>query len=1482
MDIIQNIRRQNGVDEDMLARVAKDPQVAQSIAAMRANLERALESLSEELYSKSTHFLYEFIQNADDNTYADGVEPALHLELGLCTLVIRCNEVGFNKENVEAICKIGASTKKNMSGYIGEKGIGFKSVFKVADVVHISSGPFTFKLDKREALGIITPIWSDLLPVEQGWTTFRLQLSNSENVANLATHLKSLKPSILLFLRRLRSLNIDIAFEGTRRNVKIARRDKGEHITNLERVVDGALDLSQDYHAVTHTASTYIGEAKRDGITQSDIVLAFPVGRDGRPDIRTEEVHAFLPLKNFGFHFMIQADFLTSSSREDILTDSQWNIKLREGVVDAFVRAVIEHFRSSTTLEYVWIQYLPSNIVDPFFVRLQDDIVSSLKKIPIIRSATHNYQHPGKVLTVPSCFCDDKGSPLIPEISLPRDTFYLHKGYNTVGDATHLHSLGVKSMDMRLFVDGLERMNLAASRGDLWTNRNSGSWLEAVCRQLLSAFTSSSYELRLLRPRIVALRILPLNDGSWAAASGASTVVFASALDGIPDDIALPTIKPNIPPSSDRYRLFKALGAKPADAKAVANEILALHRGRSASLRRSSLIQHAKFMFTHRDKSISTHELLVMDDQDQIVRGNQVYMDSPGSTTFAMRNVLAGTSARFIHPDYLKEYHGHPKHASWVQWIKDSLGVNVIPRVIDSDGHLSPEFQSMTKRLNSQILLKVLRVFWSQWELSEPTLSQLSKVIVSCEDDTFQPLNNTSLRRGALKNHRRLHFLPISHPEDKGWTFLREVGVTTEADASLFLKLLFRLQSDDCRDASSVTAIYIQLGARFDDDADSIRKAFEQKPLVFLRRADGTDPGRWMPLSKCFWDGPLSILSKARLKAFFSDSSLREFFADKLGVQNAPRALIVDDLKDVAGLWRDKVLPREVVSQVKGLLCDISNEIGDSPQTASRDFGALRDLAIFPAHTKLGTVLLPLNQLYVPTFPSNHKLNEVFTPLVPLLEASSTDINRLDALLRSEVFRECVRFLAFAATSDTVPSGPPIFDTALTQQFARRVEFFERIIHHDILKRTRNKSGCEQLFTQLHNLKISRVESLEQKLCLESHIVPFKVPSHTECDEHQLSILLSNSDPKGDDFSVIAELSTLLGISKDKLNSVVYMPPDNVRRYLDDAGIAELGTSGASGLSSMESTLSDAYTRPASGPSMGTSSAANEEVLPPILAPIKRAHQIEIGTFDELAQAASQSGPGMIHKGASASFARQDIGDLLRYAPTSAAVTITPTTRKSTPLSDSGQESTRASLTTSTSSSMLAQSRNEDVTEFDRENGIRGECFIYAMLRDVYKLPNFDENNWTSELRGCVPEFRPQEPNFKALADFEYADTRGILTGILYGPDRRVAWKDCWPVYHLEVKSTSGAARLPFHMSAHQMDIALNLATRASDVIPAQVYVLLRVSGVRSPQPSLAIYVDLFNALHNGELRIVSDVQVVLGDSLESASETKDVDMDVS
>lgn len=115
----------------------------------------SLAILSDTTYEDRKHFLMELIQNADDADYGSQI-PELHFYITDEGLELFYNETGFTVEDIISITDTGASTKKtkknNSSSFIGEKGIGFKSVFALAKNVEIHSGPWHFMLDKKECI----------------------------------------------------------------------------------------------------------------------------------------------------------------------------------------------------------------------------------------------------------------------------------------------------------------------------------------------------------------------------------------------------------------------------------------------------------------------------------------------------------------------------------------------------------------------------------------------------------------------------------------------------------------------------------------------------------------------------------------------------------------------------------------------------------------------------------------------------------------------------------------------------------------------------------------------------------------------------------------------------------------------------------------------------------------------------------------------------------------------------------------------------------------------------------------------------------------------------------------------------------------------------------------------------------------------------------------------------------------------------------
>lgn len=116
---------------------------------------KSLEILSDTTYQDRKHFLLELIQNADDANF--GMDKAsLNFTIYNDRLELQYNENGFDLDDILAITDTGNSTKtgikKKANSFIGEKGIGFKSVFALAKSVEIHSSDWHFKLKKESCI----------------------------------------------------------------------------------------------------------------------------------------------------------------------------------------------------------------------------------------------------------------------------------------------------------------------------------------------------------------------------------------------------------------------------------------------------------------------------------------------------------------------------------------------------------------------------------------------------------------------------------------------------------------------------------------------------------------------------------------------------------------------------------------------------------------------------------------------------------------------------------------------------------------------------------------------------------------------------------------------------------------------------------------------------------------------------------------------------------------------------------------------------------------------------------------------------------------------------------------------------------------------------------------------------------------------------------------------------------------------------------
>ena len=127
-----------------------------------SDYKNALGHFVEGIYKDSFHFFLELIQNADDAS-KDSENGRLHIAITKeHQIKFKYDDRGFNFSDLFAITSLGNSTKKgklDANAEIGEKGIGFKSIFAIATRVDIKSKYFSFSIqaDKDNLQNMLLP-----------------------------------------------------------------------------------------------------------------------------------------------------------------------------------------------------------------------------------------------------------------------------------------------------------------------------------------------------------------------------------------------------------------------------------------------------------------------------------------------------------------------------------------------------------------------------------------------------------------------------------------------------------------------------------------------------------------------------------------------------------------------------------------------------------------------------------------------------------------------------------------------------------------------------------------------------------------------------------------------------------------------------------------------------------------------------------------------------------------------------------------------------------------------------------------------------------------------------------------------------------------------------------------------------------------------------------------------------------------------------
>lgn len=525
--VIESIRR----DEFGL-----DPSLSNMESSMlkkqHARLGRALHCLSQELYSQDSHFLLELVQNADDNTYPENVEPTLTFVLQDEGIIVLNNERGFTAQNIRALCDVGNSTKKgSIAGYIGQKGIGFKSVFRVTDAPEIHSNGFHVKFDISEGqIGFVLPTLVPSCDVESfkqlvcdeteqveehSWNTciilpFRSKLSGPA-MNSIISMFSDLHPSLLLFLHRLQCIKFRNMLNGS---LVVMRK---------EVIGDGIINVSHGKEKMTWfvMSQTLQAEFIRPDVKSTEISIAFTLKEtdDGEysPRLDQQPVFAFLPLRTYGLKFILQGDFTLPSSREEVDGNSPWNQWLLSEFPGLFVSALKSFCALSCFREHpgkavaAYMSFVPlEREVHGFFDSLPRLILCKLcvSNCLLVEGNDSKWVPPCKVL---------RSWDMQARILLPDNLLHDHIGLGFLNRDIVLSdslakALGIKEYGPEILLEVMKSIccneNDLKSRGLDWLR----SWLSTLYTMLSQSKTESA-----LINKLKKIPFIPLSDGSYGA-----------------------------------------------------------------------------------------------------------------------------------------------------------------------------------------------------------------------------------------------------------------------------------------------------------------------------------------------------------------------------------------------------------------------------------------------------------------------------------------------------------------------------------------------------------------------------------------------------------------------------------------------------------------------------------------------------------------------------------------------------------------------------------------------------------------------------------------------------------------------------------------------------------------------------------------------------------------------------------------------------
>lgn len=360
-------------------------------SARENNFDKGIRQSTVEKYPDAVHFVYELLQNAEDQ----GAKEA-HFELFTDKLVFLHNGNPFTRSDVENITGIGNSDKPREANKIGRFGVGFKSVFAITGrpeiYTELEGKPFAFAIEDLVVPATI-PWHHEKYAQYKTKFTFPF-ISGKEGTlhSKIRERLTTLGFETLLFLQNLASISWQT---DTSHGVYLCSGKGSRRELCGESSQDGQLRQSSANFLV-FTRNANVGNFDR----KLDVRIAFRLDESGKIIAEPgQNLAVYFPTEQVtGLNFRLHGPFLLTDNRANIKIDNDMNDMLVQECA-ILLRDCLYQIKKEGLLSVDFLSLLPiqKELVQSLFRPLYTQVFQELKHGPLLPTADGTFANATQV-----------------------------------------------------------------------------------------------------------------------------------------------------------------------------------------------------------------------------------------------------------------------------------------------------------------------------------------------------------------------------------------------------------------------------------------------------------------------------------------------------------------------------------------------------------------------------------------------------------------------------------------------------------------------------------------------------------------------------------------------------------------------------------------------------------------------------------------------------------------------------------------------------------------------------------------------------------------------------------------------------------------------------------------------------------------------------------------------------------------------------